>query len=74
MASPVEKKLEKELKSLTKGAVEMALVRQMVKEAKESKTPVMPAQVLKVIMTGVETTKEDMEKFVKTFLEYWMTA
>ena len=52
----------------------MALVRQMVKEAKESKTPVMPAQVLKVIMTGVETTKEDMEKFVKTFLEYWMTA
>jgi len=72
--SPAAEKLEKSLVSITKGAVDMALVRQMVKEAKSAKEPVMPAQVLAVVMEGVETTKEEMEDFVKLFLEYWMTA
>jgi hypothetical protein len=72
--SPVAKKLEKSLASMTKGSVDMALVRQMVKEAKAAKEPVMPAQVLAVVMEGVETTKEEMEDFVKVFLEYWMTT
>ena len=74
MASPIEGKLEKALTKLTKGTVDIALVRQMVKEAKASKEAVMPAQVLGVIIGGVETTKQEMEASVKVFLEYWMTA
>ena len=74
MASAIEDKLAKELKTLTKGGMDMDLVRQMVKEAKESKTPVMPAQVLGVVFDGVDVPKDKMEGFVKLFLEYWMTG
>ncbi len=74
MTSAAEDKLEKGLRRLTKGAMDMDLVRQLVKEAKASEQPVMPAQVLSVVVEGVETTKEEMEKFVKLFLEYWMTV
>ena len=74
MTTAIEAKLEKELKVLTKGAMDIDLVRQMVKEAKASKTPVMPAQVLGVVFDGVDVPKEKMEGFVKLFLEYWISG